>query len=178
MILVMMGVTASGKTTVGKLLAQETGWSFVEGDDVHSPANRRKMQQGIPLTDEDRAPWLSTLHEILLGWSRSGASGILACSALKRSYRDQLSKAIPGIHFVWLEVSPSVLEERLRGRQGHYMNPKLLGSQLDTLEAPTPAEAIRVSGELPPEEIAQQILQRLAREQGSIPPMRPATPLS
>lgn len=165
MILVLMGVTASGKTTVGKLLAEETGWSFVEGDAFHSAANRKKMQQGIPLTDQDRAPWLSTLHEILLGWSKSGASGILACSALKRSYRDQLSKAIAGIYFVWLEVSPSVLEERLRTRQGHYMNPNLLGSQLDTLEAPAPAEAIEVCGERPPEEIVRQILQRLAPEE-------------
>jgi gluconokinase len=163
MILVMMGVTASGKTTVGKLLAQETGWSFVEGDDVHSPANRRKMQQGIPLTDEDRAPWLLALHEILLGWSMSGSSGVLACSALKRSYRDQLSSAIPAhrIYFVWLELPPSVLAERLRNRRGHWMNPKLLESQLDTLEAPTPAEAIRVSGDQPPEEIVRQILQRI-----------------
>ncbi len=161
MILVLMGVTASGKTTVGKLLAAQTGWQFAEGDDFHSDANRAKMHQGIPLTDEDRIPWLISMHQVLLGWNRSGTSGILACSALKQKYRDTLAEDIPphNLRFVMLEVPREELEARLRRRQGHYMNPDLLQSQLDTLEMP--ADAILIPADHEPGEIVQQIHRRI-----------------
>jgi gluconokinase len=166
MILIVMGVTGSGKTTVGKLLAQETGWQYAEGDDFHSEANRQKMHQGIPLTDEDRAPWLASMHALLLGWYQSGTSGILACSALKQNYRDVLADEIPSvsIRFVWLDVPPADLEERLRNRKGHYMNPDLLQSQLDTLEVPK--DAIRISGDEGPRKIVAEILDQLLVEEG------------
>ena len=166
MILVLMGVTASGKTTVGKLLAAETGWQFAEGDDFHSEANRGKMHQGIPLTDEDRIPWLLSMHAMLLGWKLSGTSGILACSALKQKYRDMLAEHIPplNLRFIMLDVPREELEERLRLRQGHYMNPELLQSQLDTLEMP--ADAIMISAEHEPQQIVQEILDQLLIKEG------------
>ncbi len=166
MILILMGVTASGKTTVGQLLAAETGWQFAEGDDFHSDANRAKMHQGIPLTDEDRIPWLLSMHEMLLEWNQSGISGILACSALKQKYRDMLAEQIPplNLRFIMLEVPREELEERLRHRQGHYMNPDLLQSQLDTLEMP--ADAILIDADHEPHQIVQEILDQLLIEEG------------
>lgn len=158
MILVLMGVTASGKTTIGTRLAAAEHWQYAEGDDYHSAANKAKMHAGIPLTDEDREPWLESLHQVLLGWYRSGTSGVLACSALKQAYRDTLSVGIPKteLHFVLLEVEKSVLAERLAGRKGHYMSPALLDSQLATLEMPR--DAIRVDAERPPDEVVGEIL--------------------
>jgi gluconokinase len=158
MILVLMGVTASGKTTIGTRLAAAEHWEYAEGDDYHSEANKAKMHAGIPLTDEDRAPWLASLHEVLLGWYRSGKSGVLACSALRQSYRDELSDGIPSavLRFVLLEVPKNVLEQRLAERKNHYMSPALLDSQIATLE--TPPDAIRVRGDLPSDEVVRQIL--------------------
>jgi gluconokinase len=166
MILVLMGVTGSGKTTIGKLLAAETGWRFADADDFHSEANRAKMHAGIPLTDEDRQPWLATLHNLLLGWYESGISGILGCSALKQSYRDVLTPQIPplNIRFVLLDVSRPVLEQRLAARKNHYMNPTLLQSQLDTLEI-TP-DLMHVNAEGPPNKIVQGILDNLLAVEG------------
>jgi gluconokinase len=166
MILVLMGVTGSGKTTIGKLLAAETGWRFADADDFHSEANKAKMHAGIPLTDEDRQPWLVTLHQLLLGWYEAGISGILGCSALKRSYREELSPQIPSVNirFILLDASRPVLEERLKGRRNHYMNPALLQSQLDTLEV-TP-DITRVCAEGPPEKIIQEILDELLTVEG------------
>ncbi len=153
-----MGVTGSGKTTIGTLLASETGWEYAEGDDYHSPENRAKMHAGIPLTDEDRAPWLAALHGVLLGWHNSGKSGVMACSALKQAYRDALRDGIPPaeLRFVLLEAPRAVLEERLAHRSGHYMNPDLLQSQIDTLEIP--ADALHVSAVQTPREAVDQIL--------------------
>jgi gluconokinase len=168
MILVLMGVTGSGKTTIGKLLAAETGWRFADADDFHSDANKAKMHAGVPLTDEDRMPWLKTLHQLLLGWYEAGISGILGCSALKQSYREMLTPQIPpvNIRFILLDVSPAVLEERLTGRKNHYMNPELLQSQLETLEV-TP-DLMRVNAEGPPQKIVQQILDQLLTVEGKI----------
>jgi gluconokinase len=158
MIVVLMGVTASGKTTVGTKLAALEHWEYAEGDDYHSDANKAKMHAGIPLTDADRAPWLATLHEVLLGWHRSGTSGVLACSALRQAYRDELSAGIPGaeLRFVLLEVPREVLEQRMAERKGHYMSPALLESQIATLEMPR--DAIRVAGDLPPDAVVQEIM--------------------
>jgi gluconokinase len=160
-ILVLMGVTASGKTTIGTRLAAAEHWEYAEGDDYHSDANKAKMHAGIPLTDEDREPWLASLHGVLLGWYRSGTSGVLACSALKQTYRDELSAGIPAtvFHFVLLEVSREVLEERLAARKNHYMSPALLDSQIATLE--TPRDAIRVAGDRPPDEAVREIMDAL-----------------
>jgi gluconokinase len=161
MILVLMGVTASGKTTIGTRLATAEHWQYAEGDDYHSEANKAKMHAGIPLTDEDREPWLATLHEVLLGWYRSGTSGVLACSALRQAYRDELAQGIPpaGLRFVLLEVPKEVLQQRLAERKNHYMSPALLDSQIATLE--TPKDAIRVAGDRPPGEVVGEIMDAL-----------------
>lgn len=158
MILVIMGVTGSGKTTIGTLLASREGWEYAEGDAYHSPQNIAKMHAGIPLTDEDRAPWLEALHQVLLGWHNGGKSGVLACSALKQSYRDVLAEAIPPDHirFVLLEAPEEVLLERLKHRPGHFMNPLLLDSQFATLEIPS--DALRVSVVQPPSDAVEQIM--------------------
>jgi gluconokinase len=168
MILVLMGVTGSGKTTIGKLLAAETGWRFADADDFHSEANKAKMHAGIPLTDQDRQPWLATLHQLLLGWYEGGTSGILGCSALRASYRDILTPQIPplNIRFILLEVSRSVLEDRLRSRKNHYMSPELLQSQLDTLEV-TP-DLTRVNAEGSPAKIVQEILDKILMVEGKV----------
>jgi gluconokinase len=161
MTVILMGVTGTGKTTIGKLLSSRTGWQFAEGDDYHSEANKAKMHDGIPLDDEDRAPWLASLHEVLLGWYRSGQSGILACSALKQSYRDTLSAGIAqdAYRFVLLKVSREHIAERLSHRAGHYMNPALLDSQFATLEMPS--DALQVSAEGTPEQTVELILSGL-----------------
>jgi gluconokinase len=166
MILILMGVTGSGKTTIGKMLAAETGWRFADADDFHSEANKAKMHASIPLTDEDRQPWLATLHQLLLGWYEGGTSGILGCSALKQSYRDVLTPQIPplNLRFILLDVSRKTLEDRLRARKNHYMSPALLQSQLDALEV-TP-DLTRVNAEGPPQKIVQEILDKILTVEG------------
>lgn len=162
MIVILMGVTASGKSTIAAELIRLTGWQFAEGDDYHSPANKQKMHAGLPLTDEDRAPWLASLHNVIATWVRNGQSGVMTCSALKQSYRDVLTKDVPNglCRFVLLEAPLAVLEERLKDRPGHFMSPDLLQSQLDTLEMPL--DALRVDATGSPSVIAQKILSRLA----------------
>ena len=164
MIVIVMGVTGTGKTTVGTLLSRYTGWPYAEGDDFHSEANKAKMHAGIPLNDQDRAPWLDSLHEVLLGWYRKGQSGILSCSALKQAYRDTLVAAMPqeSYRFVLLRVSREHIAERLAKRSDHYMNPALLDSQFATLEIPS--DALAVSAEGTPEETVELILKGLDRE--------------
>jgi gluconokinase len=161
MIVIVMGVTGTGKTTIGTLLAKREGWHYAEGDDYHSEVNKAKMHAGIPLSDEDRAPWLATLHEVLLGWYQKGESGVLACSALKQTYRDTLAAGVDraAYRFVWLKVSREIIAERLSHRAGHYMNPALLDSQFATLEPP--ADALVVSAEGTPDETVDLILKHL-----------------
>jgi gluconokinase len=151
-----MGVSGSGKSTVMAALAERLGWVTAEGDDFHSPGNVAKMRAGIPLTDDDRGPWLAALA----AWigeceaARSGAGGeagenaIVTCSALKRSYRDMLSEGHESVVFVHLEVPVTELEGRLNNRKGHYMPPALLASQLETLE---PLEADEPGWSVPAE---------------------------
>jgi gluconokinase len=146
LIVVVMGVSGSGKSTLAARLVEHTGWKFAEGDEYHSEANRAKMHAGIPLTDEDRWTWLDALHEVLAGWSSEGASGVLTCSALKQTYRHRLLKGIDEARIVWLDPPRDLLEARLRARIGHFMNPKLLDSQLATLEAPGGATVLRMGG--------------------------------
>jgi gluconokinase len=162
MIVILMGVTASGKSTIAAELARLTGWSFAEGDDYHSAANKQKMHAGLPLSDEERAPWLASLHNVIVTWVRNGQSGVMTCSALKQSYRDVLTKDVPdgACRFVLLEVPVTVLEERVKARPGHFMNPDLLQSQLDTLEVPQ--DALRVDATGSSATVAQNILSQLA----------------
>ncbi|MBA3916276.1 MAG: gluconokinase [Acidobacteriales bacterium] len=167
-----MGVTGTGKTTVGQALAKATGWLFADADDFHSSANRAKMHAGIPLTDEDRAPWLESLHTQIQQWSSAHANVILACSALKESYRVTLARDIPPdvIRLVYLTGPVSLIEQRLQARTGHYMPASMLQSQIDALEPPQ--NALQVSIEPPVSTIVQQIVQSL----GLTTMLEPAAP--
>lgn len=138
MVLILMGVSGTGKTTLGKMLAARTGWPFLDGDDFHPQANKDKMAAGHPLTDEDRAPWLAILHGKVAEYVHAGKSMILACSALKEEYRDTLRGDLRAndVQFALLEASPRVIEAHLQARHHQFMNPGLLGSQLATLEHP------------------------------------------
>lgn len=146
--LVIMGVSGSGKTTVGELLAAETGGKFLDGDDFHPPENVAKMSAGIPLTDQDRQGWLETLAGII---SDASELTIIACSALKASYRDLLR----GAEFVYLHGSPEILSERINQRTGHYMPPGLLQSQLETLEPPQNSLTLEIQNS--PAQLVHQI---------------------
>uniref|UniRef100_A0A8C6Y871 Gluconokinase n=1 Tax=Naja naja TaxID=35670 RepID=A0A8C6Y871_NAJNA len=162
-----MGVSGSGKSTVGTLLADKLGWKFYEGDDYHPEENRKKMAEGIPLTDQDRIPWLCHLHEILMREHASGQSVILACSALKKMYRciletEKLESTPRKILFVHLAGPIELIASRLEKRRGHFMPPSLLQSQFDTLEPPcAPENFITVSLEKPVSETVSEIERHL-----------------
>jgi gluconokinase len=164
MVVVLMGVTGTGKTTVGEALAKRTGWSFADADNFHSAANRAKMHAGVPLTDEDREPWLRSLHDQIAMWLRNDVHGILACSALKESYRSELTAgALPGsVRLVFLTGPASVIRERMEARHGHYMPESLLPSQLATLEPPHDAIEISITQTVPA--MVDEILSALAKE--------------
>lgn len=154
---IVMGVTASGKSTIAERLARTLGWSFGEGDSWHSDANIAKMASGAPLTDEDRAPWLDELARWVRAEHAAGRSTVLACSALKRAYRDRLRAAAPNIRFIHLDTRPAVLAQRLRSRQ-HFMPPELLESQLRDLEPLGPDErGFTVDAQRPPAALVTQI---------------------
>jgi len=135
MVIVVFGVTGTGKTGVGSALAEALGWTFIDADDFHEEANRAKLNRGIPLNDEDRRPWLSRLRGIIQTSLTQRRNAVLACSALKRAYRRYLHVG-PEVAFVYLRTETHVLEERLKRRRGHFANPVLLQSQLETLEEP------------------------------------------
>lgn len=154
MVIILMGVSGSGKTTVGRALAQQLQWRFAEGDDFHSAANIAKMHAGIPLTDQDRAPWLQSLREAITAWLAAGENVVLACSALKASYR-QILQASGEVRFVYLRGSFDLIAKRLASRKGHFINPDLLKSQFDTLEEPK--NALAIDAALPADQAAHEI---------------------
>jgi len=154
-----MGVSGSGKTTVGTLLAKRIGAIYFEGDEFHPPENIEKMHRGVPLTDADREKWLRTLREIITRSLDQGRFTVMACSALKAAYRDLLQGGDPCVQFVHLTGPRAVIEERLKARRNHFMPPTLLDSQLATLEPPS--DALTFSCEKSPDEIVTALIQTL-----------------
>ncbi|ACA89808.1 gluconokinase [Burkholderia orbicola] len=165
MILIAMGVSGAGKSLIGEMLAERLSCSYTDGDAFHSAANKEKMHHGIPLTDEDRWPWLRTIRAAIEEKQRAGETAVFTCSSLKRSYRDVLRGTDTDVRFVYLKGSFEVLQERLKSRTGHFFDPSLLKSQLDTLEEPGPDEAIEVSIELTPEQIVDQVMLKIGHAQ-------------
>ena len=163
-VVVVMGVTSSGKTTVGTALAERLGAEFAEGDRYHPPANIAKMSRGEPLDDDDRRPWLQAIAADIGRWLDEGRPAVVGCSALKRSYRDILRGGREGVRFVHLNADPEVIRQRMAARRDHFMPVTLLPSQLATLEPPDADEAIVVDVAQPPEAIVAEILRRLGAE--------------
>jgi len=162
MVIVVMGVEGSGKTTIGSVLARRLGWPFEEGDALHPPANVARMRAGHPLTDADRRPWLEAVAAWVEARLDAGENGIITCSALKRAYRDMIDRRGPGVVFVFLRGSRELIAARLGERHGHFMPASLLDSQLADLEPPAadePAITVDIGG--PPEPIADEIVARL-----------------
>lgn len=159
MVVIVMGVTGVGKTTVGKRLANRLGWAFYDADDFHPAANVEKMHKGIALVDEDRLPWLEALSALIEECVRRGESAVLACSALRETYRRILKGDHDGVCFVYLSASPEVIRRRLESRVGHFMNPDLLKSQFETLEVPS--DAVVINAEPSPGEIVGEIREKL-----------------
>ncbi|SEG57997.1 gluconate kinase, SKI family [Actinacidiphila yanglinensis] len=161
-LIVVMGVSGSGKTTIGGMLAARLGVPYAEADDFHPAANIAKMAAGRPLDDDDRAPWLDTIAGWLAG--RGARGGVVSCSALRRRYRDRLRAAAPGVVFVHLDGSPELVAARLGARTGHFMPPALLASQFEALEPLEPGEAgmvVPIDGEA--ERTVERILAALPR---------------
>lgn len=162
LVLIVMGPMGCGKTTVGRLLARRLNWPFIDADDHHPPSNVAKMRQGVALNDEDRRPWLEALRRAIDQWRAKGESGILACSALKQDYRDLLGVDQDSVRTVYLAGGFELLQQRIAARQGHYMNPDLLRSQLDTLEPPSGGLVVGI--EAAPAEVADHIVNQLKRK--------------
>jgi gluconokinase len=161
-VIVLMGVAGSGKTTVGKALAADLGWDFVEADDLHSAENVAKMSRGVGLTDADRASWLGALAAVVAERVNERRPAVVAASVLKRAYRERLAQGSERVRMGFLDGPESVLRERLRGRRGHFAGEDLLASQLATLEEPAPEEDIpRFSIEASPADIAAAIRREL-----------------
>lgn len=159
MVVVLMGVSGSGKTRIGVMLARALGWEFHDGDELHSAANRNKMHRGIPLTDSDRLPWLRRIRRLIDKCLAREISAVIACSALKRSYRDIIIGDSNRVRSVYLKGSRKLIAGRLSRRTGHFMSPDLLASQFDTLEEPRDGITVDVSGT--PAEIVRKIRKRL-----------------
>jgi gluconokinase len=155
MVVVLFGVTGTGKTTVGRLLAEEVGWKFYDADAFHSPGDIEKMRRGVPLSDEARGPWLAQLRSLIAGWLERGEDIVLACSALKEVHRRRL-QINDAVRFVYLKGEPAVIEARLKKRVGHFMNPVLLQSQFMALEEPV-KEAVVIDIKRGPGEITREI---------------------
>lgn len=156
---VVMGVAGSGKTTVGRALATALGWDFHDADDYHSPQNVAKMAKGVPLDDADRMSWLATLNRMVLSDIEAGRSCVVACSALKESYRSTLVEGGGDAFIVYLKGECGLIAERMAARPDHYMGPRMLASQFEDLEEPEEALVVDISR--PVEEIVRQIIERM-----------------
>ncbi|MGB7445077.1 MAG: gluconokinase [Coleofasciculaceae cyanobacterium] len=157
MIVILMGVSGSGKSKIAKDLAEALGWDFDDADEFHSWAAKDKMSQGVPLNDLDRQPWLNKMQSAIDHWLMAGENHCLACSALKSSYRRTLRCDDSRVKLVYLQGSFELIYERLRNRQGHFMNENLLQSQFDTLEKPSQEEAIYIDISQTPQEVVEEI---------------------
>jgi gluconokinase len=169
MIVLLMGITGSGKTTIGQLLAERLHWPFADADDFHSAGNKEKMRHGMPLTDADRAPWLAAIRAQMLRWAAANENGVITCSALKQSYRDFLlapDDSSPDfstqVKIVYLHGTPALIASRVHERTGHFAGESLISSQLATLEEPT--DAITVDIDHTPAQIADEIMRRVHPE--------------
>ena len=156
---IVMGVSGCGKSSVGQSLTQSLGWDFYDADDFHPPANVAKMASGIPLDDSDRAPWLASLHDMISSSLKADKSGVLACSALKERYRQQLMDGNDGVQIVYLKGSYDLIWSRMVKRTDHYMKPHMLRSQFETLEEPTNAITIDISMSM--QDIVQKIISEM-----------------
>jgi gluconokinase len=169
-VLVMMGVSGTGKTTVGEALARRLGWGFQEGDDFHPPANIAKMKAGRPLDDADRAPWLARVEAWIAAELAAGRSGVITCSALKRTYRSAIIGGRDDVILVYLDGEAALIARRIEGRRGHFMPPSLLASQLAALQAPEPSEnPIVVNIDHPVEAQVDEIVDALRRRRAATP---------
>jgi gluconokinase len=160
MIVLLMGPTGSGKTTIGSLLARELGWEFADGDNFHSAANILKMSQGIALDEQDRTPWLKSIHDAMVGWVAAGKNVVLACSALKQLYREELYRG-PEVTLVYLKGSYELISGRLAARHGHFAGEAILADQFAILQEPEDAIVVDISGS--PDDIVAEIRRRIGQ---------------
>ena len=158
MIVIIMGTTGAGKTTIGTMLATQLSWQFADADTFHPPANVEKMSHGIPLNDADRAPWLEAIRKAILEWIAAGKNVVLACSALKRAYREELRPS-PEVKMIYLKGDYALFAERIRNRHGHFAGEGILAGQFADLEEPT--DAITIDAAKSPEEIVAEIRKHL-----------------
>ncbi len=161
MIIIVMGVSGSGKTTVGRLLAGRLGWDFHDGDDLHPLENVFKMASGVPLTDDDRRPWLETIGQVMRASDEAGREAVIACSALRKAYRDYLMVQSPVVRLVYLRGDRDTILARMKSRSDHFMPADLLDSQFEVLEEPKDAIVADISKS--PEEIVELIVPQLGR---------------
>lgn len=166
MIVIIIGVSGSGKSTLLQALTARLGWPGLEGDDLHSAANIRKMSNGIPLNDADRRPWLDAIAARMANWTAQGVSGVVACSALGRAARERLRAAAPACLFVYLKADQPLIESRLKSRHGHFMPASLARSQFEALEPPDVSErALTIPAGRPIAESVEQVVAQIARRQ-------------
>jgi gluconokinase len=158
-VVIIMGTTGAGKTTIGTMLAAQLNWEFADADTFHPPANIEKMSRGVPLTDEDRIPWLKAMRKAILEWIAAGENVVLACSALKRAYRDELCPS-PEVRIIYLKGDYTLFAERIRQRRGHFAGEGILAGQFADLEEPT--DAITIDAAKSPEQIVAEIRKRLS----------------
>jgi gluconokinase len=158
-IAIIMGATGAGKTTIGTMFAAQLNWEFADADTFHPPANIDKMSRGIPLNDADRAPWLEAMRKAILEWIAAGKNVVLACSALKRAYRDALCPS-PEVKIIYLKGDYALFAERIRHRHGHFAGEQILAGQFTDLEEP--ADAVTIDAAMSPQQIVAEIRKRLA----------------